>query len=240
MKLNCLIVDDEPVARNGLEEYVNEVDFLHLAGKCENAIKASALLNEGNIDLLLLDIHMPKLSGIEFLKTLKNPPMVIFSTAYSEYALEGYSLDIIDYLVKPIPFERFFKAAQKAFDFYELKQKAELSSMPSPEYFFIKCNHKFEKVNYSDVLYVEAMQNYCTIHIPDRKMITYITLTALEEQFPKERFLKVHKSFIISLEKVSALDGNEIVIGNARIPISRSLKDEVTQKIIGNNLFKRG
>ncbi|MCW5911449.1 MAG: response regulator transcription factor [Cyclobacteriaceae bacterium] len=240
MKLNCLIIDDEPVARNGLEEYVNEVDFLHLAGKCENAVKASALLNEGNINLLLLDIHMPKLSGIEFLKTLKNPPMVIFTTAYSEYALEGYSLDIIDYLVKPIPFGRFLKAVQKARDFYDLKQKVGSSSTPSPEYFFIKCDHKFEKINYSDVLYVEAMQNYCIIHIPDRKMIAYITLTTLEEQLPKERFLKVHKSFIISLEKVSVLDGNEIVIGTARIPVSRNLKDEVMQKIIGNNLFKRG
>lgn len=125
MKLNCLIIDDEPVARKGLEEYVTEVDFLHLAGQCENAVKASALLHDGKIDLLLLDIHMPKLSGIEFLKTLENPPMVIFTTAYPEYALEGYSLDIIDYLVKPIPFGRFLKAVQKARDFYLLKLKAE-------------------------------------------------------------------------------------------------------------------
>jgi DNA-binding LytR/AlgR family response regulator len=237
MKLNCLIVDDEPLARKGIEEYVKEVAFLQLAGSCENAMKASAYLNEGNIDLMLLDIQMPKLSGIDFLKTLKNPPLVIFTTAFSEYALESYSLDVIDYLVKPIPFDRFLKATQKAFDFYSMKQKAGLETAQT--FFFIKCDHKFEKVNYADVLYVEAMQNYCIIHTAERKMITYITMTGLEEQLPHERFLKVHKSFIVSVEKVKALDGSEIVIGNARIPISRSIKDEVVNKIMGNNLFKR-
>ncbi|HEU5291097.1 MAG TPA: LytTR family DNA-binding domain-containing protein [Cyclobacteriaceae bacterium] len=236
MKLNCLIVDDEPLARKGMEEYVKEITFLQLAGSCENAVRASDYLNEGKIDLMLLDIQMPKLSGIEFLKTLKNPPLVIFTTAFSEYALESYSLDVIDYLVKPIPFDRFLKAVQKAFDFHTLKLKA---SNEAEDFFFIKCDHKFEKVNFSDVLYVESMQNYSIIHTPDRKMITYITLTGLEEQLPAARFLKVHKSFIVSLEKVSALDGNDILIGNARIPISRGIKDEVTAKIMGNHLFKR-
>ncbi|HRJ30699.1 MAG TPA: LytTR family DNA-binding domain-containing protein [Cyclobacteriaceae bacterium] len=239
MKLNCLIIDDEPVARKGLEEYVSEVDFLNLAGKCENAMKASALLNDGNVDLLFLDIHMPKLSGIEFLKTLKNPPLVIFTTAYSEYALEGYSLDIIDYLVKPIPFDRFLKAVQKAHDFYVLKQKAEASPSPSQDYFFIKCDHKFEKVKYGDVLYIEAMQNYCIIHTAERKMITYITFSGLESQLPTDRFLKVHKSFMVALDKITAVDSHDIVIGNSRIPVSRNLKDDVMQKIMGNNLFKR-
>lgn len=238
MKLNCLIVDDEPLARKGLEEYVREVAFLQLAGSCENAIKAAAQLNEGNIDLMLLDIQMPKLSGIEFLKTLKNPPLVIFTTAYSQYALESYSLDVIDYLVKPIPFDRFLKAVQKAFDFHSLRLKAGTES--TDNFFFIKCDHKFEKVNYTDVLYVEAMQNYCIIYTPERKLITYITMTGLEEQLPANRFLKVHKSFIVSLEKIKSLDGNEIVIGNSRIPISRGIKDEVVNKIMGNNLFKRG
>ena len=238
MKLNCLIVDDEPVARMGLEEYVNEVDFLHLVGKCENAVRATAYLSEGNVDLILLDIQMPRLSGIEFLKTIRNPPMVIFTTAYSEYALEGYSLDIIDYLVKPIPFERFLKAVQKAHDFQVLKLKA-ASQSSAQEYFFIKCDHKYEKVNYSDVLYIEAMQNYCIVHVPDRKMITYITFSGLESQLPADRFLKVHKSFLVAIEKVKSIDGNEIIIGNARIPISRTLKDEVMNRIMGSNLFKR-
>jgi DNA-binding LytR/AlgR family response regulator len=237
MKLNCLIVDDEPLARKGMEEYVSEVPFLKVAGSCESAVKASSILNEQTIDLILLDIQMPKLSGIEFLKTLKNPPLVIFTTAFSEYALESYSLDVIDYLVKPIPFERFLKATQKAFDFYSLKKSA--TNEIKNAFFFIKCDHKFEKVNYGEVLYVEAMQNYCIIHTPDRKMIAYITMTSIEEQLPADRFLKVHKSFIVSLDKVKSLDGGEIVIGTARIPISRSIKEDVMSKIVGNNLFKR-
>lgn len=237
MKLNCLIVDDEPVARKGLEEYVHEIDFLHLAGTCENAMKAASFLNQNNVDLLLLDIHMPKLSGIDFLKSLKNPPMVIFTTAYSDYALEGYALDIIDYLVKPIPFERFLKAVQKARDFHQLRHKED--AVATKDYFFIKCDHKFEKVNFADVRYIEAMQNYCIIYVPDRKMITYITFSGLESQLPSDKFLKVHKSFIVALDKVNSLDGNEIVIGSARIPISRGLKDEVLKRIMGDNLFKR-
>lgn len=234
-KLNCLIVDDEPLARKGLEEYMRDVDFLHFVGSCENAVKAVSFLSKGNVDLILLDIHMPKVSGIEFLKTLQHPPLVIFTTAYPEYALESYALDVIDYLVKPIPFDRFLKAVQKARDYHALKQKAP----PAPDYFFIKCDHKYEKVSYSEVLYVEAMQNYCIIYTPGRKLITYITLTGLEEQLPKDRFLKVHKSFIVSLEKINSLDGSEILIGTARIPISRTLKDDVLQKIMGNNLFSR-
>ena len=237
MKLNCLIVDDEPVARKGLEEYVREVEFLSLAGKCENAMRAATFLNQDNVDLLLLDIHMPKLSGIDFLKSLKNPPMVIFTTAFSDYALEGYALDIIDYLVKPIPFDRFLKAVQKAKDFHTLKLKAGTPS--TQDYFFIKCDHKFEKVNYKDVLYVEAMQNYCIIHVPDRKMITYITFSGLESQLPGDMFLKVHKSFLVSLDKIKSVDSNEIIIANSRIPISRSLKEEVMKRIMGDNLLKR-
>jgi DNA-binding LytR/AlgR family response regulator len=239
MKLNCLIVDDEPIARKGMAEYVKEVDFLNLVGVCEHAVKASSILNAQKIDLLLLDIHMPRLSGIEFLKTLSNPPMVILVTAYAEYALEGYELDVVDYLVKPVSWERFIKAVQKAHDFFLLKHKVESTSPTPTDYFFIKCDHKFEKVNYRDVLYIEAMQNYCIIHTIERKMITYITLSSLENQLPADRFLKVHKSYLVSIEKINSLDGQEIIIGRSRIPVSRNLKEEVFAKIMGNNLYKR-
>jgi DNA-binding LytR/AlgR family response regulator len=237
MKLNCLIIDDEPLARKGLEEYVKEVPFLHLAGACENAMKASVLLKSESIDLMLLDIQMPKLSGIDFLKTIKDPPLVIFTTDFSEYALESYTLDVIDYLVKPIPFDRFLKATQKAFDYHVLMQRA--GSEKESDFFFIKCDHKFEKVKYNDVKYVEAMQNYCIIHTPSGKLITHITMTGLEEKLPESKFLKVHKSFIISLDKINSVVGSEIVIDTTRIPISRGLKDEVMKRIMGNNLFTR-
>jgi DNA-binding LytR/AlgR family response regulator len=237
MKLNCLIIDDEPVARNGMEEYVNEVDFLNLVGKCENPLKAASFLKDQQIDLLLLDIHMPKLSGIEFLKTIKDPPMAIFTTAYSEYALEGYSLDIIDYLMKPVSFDRFLRAVQKASDFYALKHKAKTVDQ---EYFFIKCDSKYERINFSELLFIESLQNYVVIHTAERKYITYLTLSAVEEQLPQQQFMKIHKSYLIALNKVKAIEGNEVVLqNNHHIPISRALKDEVMNRILGNNLLRR-
>jgi len=238
MKLTCLIIDDEPVARKGLEEYVNEIEFLQLVAQCENPVKASRYLSEQNIDLIFLDIHMPKVSGIEFLKGLRNPPLVIFTTAYSDYALEGYSLDVVDYLMKPITFERFLKAAQKAFEVFQMKKLAS-EHKPHSEYFFVKSESKFEKVNYAEVRYVESLQNYVIIHTTSKKLITYMTLSSIENQLPKDQFLKVHKSFIVSIGAIKAIDGNEILIGDSRIPISRNLKDQVVNRIIGNNLFKR-
>lgn len=239
VKLNCLIVDDEPLARKGLEEYVQAIGFLRLAGVCENAVKASTYLLQQPVDLLFLDIHLPKMSGIEFLKTLKNPPMAIFTTAYSEHAVEGYSLEVMDYLVKPITFERFMKAARKALDFYELRRKATRPVEADVPYFFVKCDSKFEKVFFDEVSYIEALQNYAVIHTRERKLITYITLTSLEKQLPGRQFLKVHKSYLISIPKIKAIEGNEIIIGEARIPVSRGLRDEVMNTILGNNLFKR-
>lgn len=239
MKMNCIIVDDEPVARKGMEEYVHSVDFLNLVGTCENAGKAEAILNNSTVELMFLDIHMPGVSGIDFLKGLQHPPMAIFTTAFSEHALEGFSLDVIDYLVKPILFERFRKATQKAYDFFLLKQKAGDSANTRDVYFFVKSDGKFEKVLFDEVCFVEALQNYVIIHTVTRKLITYLTLTSLENQLPRRQFLKVHKSFIVSVTRVNAIEGNEIVIGSSRIPISRTLKDEVMQAILGNNLFKR-
>lgn len=239
MKLNCLIIDDEPFARKGLEEHVQEIDFLHCVASCENALKASTYLNEQKIDLIYLDIHMPKISGIDFLKSLKKPPLAIFTTAYSNYALEGYTLDVIDYLVKPITFERFLKASQKALEFFQLKVRAENSIVPSVDYFFVRCDRKYEKVFFRDVSYVEGLQNYAVIHVQDRKLITYITLTSLENQLPKDLFLKVHKSFLVSVPHVKAIESDEIILEHARIPISRTLRDQVVQQILGNTLFKR-
>lgn len=235
MKLKTLIVDDEPMARKGLEEYVKDISFLEHVGSCENALKATEFLQNHAVDLMLLDINMPHVTGIEFLKSLENPPLVIFTTAHPDYALESYSLDVLDYMVKPIMFDRFQKAVQKAHDYQLLK----VSAIPSPDFFFIKCDHVFEKVQFNDVLYIESMQNYCILHTPARKLIAYITLTGLEEKLPSNKFLKVHKSYVINLEKITALDGNDLFIGKAQIPVSRNLKDDVMKRVMGDNLFKR-
>lgn len=238
MKLNCLIVDDEPVARKGIAEYVNEIDYLNLVGQCENSLKAGKYVAQQPVDLIYLDIHMPKLSGIEFLKTLRDPPLVILTTAYSDYALEGYALDIVDYLVKPIAFERFLKASQKALEITRMRRMVS-GQAGDLDYFFIKCDNKYEKVFYDEVLFIEALQNYVVIHARDRKMITYMTMTGLEQRLPANRFLKVHKSFIVGLSHIRALDGNDILIGEKRIPISRALKESVVSRIMGDRLFRR-
>jgi DNA-binding LytR/AlgR family response regulator len=236
MKLNCLIIDDEPIARKGLREYVDEVEYLNCVASCENALKATGALNENKIDLMFLDIQMPRVNGIEFLKTIKNPPLTILTTAHPDYALEGYALDVIDYLVKPITFNRFLKASQRALEFFQLKSHA---IQQQADYFFVKCDRKFEKVFFRDVSHVEGLQNYAVIHVKGRKLITYITLTSLENQLPADRFLKVHKSFLISLPHISAIDGDEIILDDVRIPISRSLREQVMNQILGSRLFKR-
>jgi DNA-binding LytR/AlgR family response regulator len=237
--MNCLIIDDEPIARKGLREYILETEFLNCIGECEDALRASKYLNEQPIDLIYLDIQMPKISGVEFLKTLRHPPLVIITTAYSEYALEGYSLDVVDYLMKPITFERFLKATQKARDIYQMRRFAEEKRTVQPDHFFIKSDSKYEKVGFSDVRYVESLQNYVVIHTSAKKLIAYMTLAGLEQQLPADQFMKVHKSFIVSIASVKSVDGNELVIDNARIPISRALKEAVVDRILGKNLFKR-
>ena len=236
--MNCLVIDDEPMARKGLEEYINEIEFLHLMAKCESASKAAVYLQHESVDLIFLDIQMPKLSGIEFLKTLSHPPIVIFTTAFADYALEGYALDVIDYLLKPIPFNRFLKAAQKAFEFYKITHQR-MEERVAAGYFFVKCDNKYEKVFYHEVLYLEALQNYTIIHTLDKKLITYITFSSAMEQLPQAQFLRVHKSYIIAISKITAIEGNEITINKIKIPISRNLKEEVLAKILNKNLLKR-
>ncbi len=242
MKINCIIIDDEPLARKGLKEYIGEVDFLNLTGEFEHPLKATSLLSDGSVQLTFLDIQMPKITGIEFFKTLQNAPPVIFTTAYPQYALDGFDLNALDYLVKPIAFERFLKAVLKAKEYYEVRQSNSLpvtGANTSQEYFFIKADSKLVKVFYDDILFVEALQNYVNIYTRETKHITYLTLLSVEAYLPTDLFIKTHKSYIISVPKVDSIDGNEIIIGKHKIPISRNLKEEVTKKLIGNRFLKR-
>jgi len=233
------VVDDEPLARKGMAEYVSEVEFLELKGLGENALVATNLLNKENIDLVFLDIQMPKLTGIEFLNTLRNPPMIIFTTAYSEYALQSYELNILDYLVKPISFERFLKACNKAKDFYTLKQAGNKALPKTDEYFFIRCEDRFEKILYDELIYIEAMENYVIFHTKAAKLISYLTLKAVENYLPSDKFLKVHKSYIIAISKIESMNGDGVMLNGKSIPISRALKEEVTNKIVNSRLLKR-
>ncbi|MEP7169294.1 MAG: LytTR family DNA-binding domain-containing protein [Bacteroidota bacterium] len=238
MKLNCIIVDDEPVARDGMAENIVELDYLNLVGTAESALKAARILEKENVDLMFLDIMMPKLTGVNFLKTLKNPPLVIFTTANPDYALEGFELDVLDYLVKPISFERFVKACNKAKEFFELQNKSGKDAA-SEKFIFVKCSNKYEKIIFDDLLYVEAANNYVLLHTKDKRMITYLTFKGIEENLPADQFIKVHKSFIVSLSKIENLDGEEIKIGKHTVPISRNLKDEVMERVVKRKLVKR-
>lgn len=238
MTLNCLIVDDEPLARKGLADYVREIPFLRMVGECSGAAMAEEVLRQTKVDLMLLDIQMPHQSGIEFLKSITNPPMVIFTTAFSEYALEGYALDVMDFLVKPIAFDRFLKAVTKARDFQAMKSAA-AGEPAKADYLFVKANGKFERVFFDEIVMVEAMQNYVMIHSKDTHLIVYMTLSGMEGQLPHDKFMKVHKSYVIALSKVDSIDGHEVVMGQFRVPVSRNLRDEVMKRIMGNNLLQR-
>lgn len=238
--MNCIIIDDEPLARKGLREYIGDVEFLHLAGEYDNPLRATEVLMTGKIDLIFLDIQMPKITGLEFLKTLANPPLVIFTTAYPQYAVDGFELNAADYLLKPFSFERFWKAVIKARSLHESGKMA--SSQPiivDDEHFFIKTDNKLVKVNYSDILFIEALQNYIAVHTTNKKYITYLTFKSIEESLPHHIFLKVHKSYLVALAKIESIEGNEILIGNHHIPISRNMKDEVMEKILKGKYLRR-
>ncbi len=238
MKIRCIIIDDEPLARKGLKEYVADVDFLELVGEFDNAVKAAEMISKGEVKLLFLDIQMPKITGLEFFRTLQQAPPVIFTTAYPQYALEGFEVNALDYLVKPISFDRFLKAVQKVREYYEVRGKNSAEGNTS-EYFFIKADNKLVKIFYKDVLFVEAVQNYVTIHTAEKKYMTYLTFKSVEEYLPADQFFKVHKSYIVAASRIDSIEGNEIRIGQHHIPISRNQKDEVMDKLLKNRFLKR-
>ncbi len=232
MSISCLITDDEPMARKGLENYVQKIPFLHLAGMCEDAMQLNLFLQKQKVDLLFLDIEMPYLSGIELLKTLKDPPKVILTTAYESYALQGFELDVLDYLLKPISFERFLKAANKAADYFTLRQGQ------APDYFFIKAEGRLEKIFFDEVIAVEALENYVAIHTPTKKWITHATLKSVQALLPGH-FVQPHKSWLVNIQKITAVEGNVIFCGARQVPVSKYQKEEVLQKILNGKLLKK-
>ncbi len=239
MKLKCVIIDDEPIARKLIEEFISDIDFLELVGQAENPAKAIRLLTDNVIDLIFLDINMPVINGINFLKNSRNTASIIMTTAYADYAVEAFSLDVLDYLVKPIPFERFLKACNKAKEVYDTKKHVAQSTQNSSDHFFIKCDNQIEKVFYDDLLYAESMMNYVILYTTTRKMIVYITLKSLEEQLPGNLFIKVHKSFIVNRNKIKSIEGNMINIGSGKITISQNLREKVLHEILKDKMIKR-
>jgi len=239
MTWKCIIVDDEPVARKILEEFISDVDFLELVGKAENPLKAAALVNEGDIDLMFLDINMPKMNGLNFLNTSQSLPPCIMTTAYSEYALEAFELNVLDYLVKPFGFERFLKACNKAKDYLQAIQKVNQQNKAESEYFFVKCDGIIEKIMYQELVWVEAKQNYVVLHTDSRKLIVYLTLRGISDELPEHQFLKIHMSVIINVDKISSIEGNIIHMGNTSAAISQNLYASVMRSILRGRMIKR-
>jgi two-component system LytT family response regulator len=228
-KISCVIIDDEPYARKGLQGYVEKISFLALKGSCEDALQLSTVLAEQAVDLLFLDIQMPHITGIEFLRSISNPPKVILTTAYEQYAIQGFELDVLDYLLKPISFERFLKAAYKAKDYFDVRERLELPA----SYMFLKVNGKLEKISYDEILFISGMENYVVIQLKERKHVTHSTIRSILEKLPQGRFLQTHKSFIVAIDKVNSIDGNMLQIQKHQVPVSRSMRDAVMKVVLG-------
>jgi DNA-binding LytR/AlgR family response regulator len=226
--IRCIAVDDEKLVLDLLVDNIREVPFLQLVGRCKNAIEAAELLHKEQVDLIFLDIQMPGLSGLQFVQTLRHPPMIIFVTAYKEHALDGFSLDAVDYLLKPVSFERFLKACNKAQELFNLKQTA-TQKEGLPGYFFVYVEYNQVKVTVAEILYIEGMKDYAKIFITSssKPIITKMSLKALEERLSAYRFIRIHKSYIVSADQVTAVKRDLICIGNTELPLSETYRPNV-------------
>ena len=228
VKIRCIITDDEPMARKGLQGYIEKIDFLELVAVCEDGIQLGNVLKEQPADLIFLDIEMPYLSGIELLSGLTNPPKVIIVSAYEQYALRGYELDVVDYLLKPVSFERFMKAVNKVYDWY-VKEKPDESQ---PTSIFVKTTLKYEKVDFADILFVEALDNYIAIQTVRKKLVTHSSLSSFLNNLPRDKFVQIHKSFVVNVDKVTSLEGNLLGIDNYKLPVSKNYRAEIRERLL--------
>ena len=226
-----------------IAQYLEQVEDFTVAGTCESALEAGAFLNEQSVDLVFLDINMPMLSGLEFLKTLANPPLIVITTAYREYAVDSYELDVLDYLVKPIPFPRFMKTVHKVREQLRLRQASSgLESAPAPppsantpsDHLFLKVDKKMIRVEYQDIVYVESLKDYVRVITTLENLIVHYNLQAFTELLPSNSFARIHRSYTINLAHIKALDGNSIEIGGKSLPIGRNYQSEVKARILGN------
>lgn len=242
MKLRCLAVDDEANALEIIETYVSKIDDLEMVGKCTNAIDAFNAIQKSQVDLLFLDIQMPKLTGIDLLKNISNPPMVIFTTAYRDYALEGYELSVVDYLLKPISFDRFLKAINKVYQYREgIPTRKSLVDEPSnyeEASVYFKSDKKMCKLLLKDIHYIESMKDYVFVKADDKEIVTYQKISALDEKLPSNKFLRIHRSFIIAMDKVDSFCATYVEIAHKEIPIGRNYKTQVLNTLNQKNLLR--
>ena len=228
--LRCIAVDDEPLALELLEDNISQVPYLELVAKCSNAMEAMKVLEKEQVDLLFLDIQMPGLTGLQFIQSMREKPMIILITAYEKYALDGFNLDVIDYLVKPVPLDRFIKACNKAKELYELRQKPKVKEPETKsEYLFVNVDYSLVKVNFADIKYVEGLKDYIKIHVKNstRAIITRMPMKTIEEELPVDKFIRIHKSYIVSKDHITAIRKNSIFIDEMELPVGENFRDSV-------------
>ena len=232
MKVNCIIIDDEPLAAALIEAHVANIPNVNIIATCTNALEGFEVLKTQSVDLIFLDIQMPLLTGIEFLKSLSNPPKVIFTTAYREYAIESYELEVVDYLLKPISFDRFFKAINKFFKTIESKSSTVVVSEPQEvsKYIFVNVNKKQHKISFSEIVYVESIKDYIRIHLTDKTIVTKDKISEFEYKL-SSNFLRTHRSYIVNADKITAYTVNDVEIGDLEIPIGISYKKQLLEKL---------
>lgn len=236
MKLNCIVIEDEPLARKGIESFIEKIPHLNFVSDFPNPLLAIETLKSQSIDLIFLDIKMPEMSGLSFLKTLENPPAVIVTTAYPNYAVQGFELNVTDYLLKPFSFERFLSAVNKV----KSGTLSETDKTASNEDFvFFKCKNKIEKIFYDEILFIQAMENYVIIQTETSRYVSYLTLKSVESFLPESRFAKVHKSYIIAISKIDSIEGNNIYIGKHTVQFNRNHKSETLNAILKDKFLKR-
>lgn len=237
-KLNCIAVDDEPIALEGIAEFIRRIDFLNLLGQGNSALDANKLLKETKVDLMFLDIQMPYMTGFDFAASLSNPPLIIFTTAYQEFAVKGFELDVVDYLLKPFSFDRFLKSANRAYKYWEERGSAGVEeSLP---YIFVKTDKKYQKILFEDIYYIEGLKDYVKIFVKGGgKIIAPANLKNIELKLPDNKFFRIHKSYIVALDKIIAVEYNMADLGMQQIPIGKEYKEELFNRIFPNNLIKR-
>lgn len=246
MILKCIAVDDEPLALDIIADYVAKVPFLELVKRTESAIEAMQLVQEGNIDLVFLDIQMPELTGIQFLKIAGNKASYILTTAYSQYALESYDLNVSDYLLKPIAFDRFYKAVEKVRNQYQKQETTVIAPVPEPvaiptvtpiqDFIFVKTEHKIQKIELDDILYIEGLKDYISIFTKTERIITLQNMKKMEETLPKGEFIRVHKSYIIAVDKIESIERSRIAIAGKTIPVGDTYRDAFFKLIDSRNV----
>ncbi|MGC8749916.1 LytR/AlgR family response regulator transcription factor [Hydrotalea sp.] len=228
--IQCIAVDDEPLALELLADNISQVPFLQLKATCNNAMEAMKVLQTQPIDLIFLDIQMPGLTGLQFIQSLPNKPMIILVTAYEKFALDGFNLDVVDYLVKPVSLDRFVKACNKAWELFQLKNAhAQISTTPTPSYFFVNVDYTLLKIAFKDIVWIEGLKDYIKIHLihSNKPVVTRMSMKTLEEQLPGNLFIRIHKSYIIAIEHITAIKRSSIFINNIELPIGDNYKDAV-------------